>query len=497
MPSSSTALVLALLPFVLAQSSSAPAGSVTASVTQAIPASTVSLSIDPNIPQTPLTTVPSFTIPNLSALTSGAPTDATVALDTTYTGGSSPTRISGAPALPAVTAISPANYPSLDVLPPTDSAQVKEWLSKIDFSKVPNYSQTDGTCGGTPGAITDGRCWWTCGGCTRSTDITACPDKNTWGLSYDDGPSPYTPLLLDYLDAQSLTTTFFLVGSRVISRPQMVQSEYMAGHQLSVHTWSHPYLTKLTNEQIVAELGWTKKVIKDVTGVTPNTFRPPYGDIDDRVRAIAAQMGLTPIIWTSIVANGTRTNFDTTDWNIPGGTANGQSSLSRFNQILNTYVPQLDSGFIVLEHDLYQQSVDLAVGYILPQALKDAKYKLKSIISCMNQPLSEAYIETSSNNTATRIMSGSGGSTFFQPAVGTQTFSSASASSAGSGAASSGSAGSSAAGGSSSGSANAGNAAAASSSRAAGERVAGMGFKGVWGAMAAVLAIGAGMTLLA
>lgn len=91
----------------------------------------------------------------------------------------------------------------------------------------------------------------------------------------------------------------------------MVQAEYMAGHQLSVHTWAHPYLTKLTNEQIVAELGWTKKVIKDVTGVTPNTFRPPYGDIDDRVRAIAAQMGLTPIIWTSIVVNGSRTNFDT------------------------------------------------------------------------------------------------------------------------------------------------------------------------------------------
>jgi peptidoglycan/xylan/chitin deacetylase (PgdA/CDA1 family) len=145
----------------------------------------------------------------------------------------------------------------------------------------------------------------------RETDITECPDKMTWGLSYDDGPSPYTPLLLDYLDEKNITSTFFLVGSRVISRPQMVQSEYMAGHQLSVHTWSHPYLTKLTNEQIVAELGWTKKVIHDVTGVTPNTFRPPYGDIDDRVRAIAAQMGLTPIIWSAITANGTTTNFDT------------------------------------------------------------------------------------------------------------------------------------------------------------------------------------------
>lgn len=91
----------------------------------------------------------------------------------------------------------------------------------------------------------------------------------------------------------------------------MVQAEYISGHQLSVHTWSHPYLTKLTNEEIVAELGWTKQVIKDVVGVTPNTFRPPYGDIDDRVRAIAAQMGLTPIIWSAVSANGTVTNFDT------------------------------------------------------------------------------------------------------------------------------------------------------------------------------------------
>ena len=38
-------------------------------------------------------------------------------------------------------------------------------------------------------------------------------------------------------------------------------------------------LTSLTNEQIVAELGWTRKAIKTVLGVTPTTMRPPYGDI--------------------------------------------------------------------------------------------------------------------------------------------------------------------------------------------------------------------------
>lgn len=221
----------------------------------------------------------------------------------------------------------------------------------------------------------------------RETDITECPDKLTWGLSYDDGPSPYTPVLLDYLNEQNLKTTFFVVGSRVLSRPEMLQSEHVAGHQISVHTWSHPSLTTLTNEEIVAELGWTMKVIKDTIGVTPNTFRPPYGDIDDRVRAIAAQMGLTPIIWTSYTAGPNNvTNFDTTDWNIPGGRATGESALEKFEQILNDYVPKLDTGFIVLQHDLYQQCVDLAVGYVMPMAISAQKYQLKSIIDCLGKP---------------------------------------------------------------------------------------------------------------
>lgn len=91
----------------------------------------------------------------------------------------------------------------------------------------------------------------------------------------------------------------------------MLLSEYMSGHQISIHTWSHAPLTTLSNEEIVAELGWTAKVIRDVIGVTPNTFRPPYGDIDDRVRYIAAQMGQTPIMWTGVQANGTTQYFDT------------------------------------------------------------------------------------------------------------------------------------------------------------------------------------------
>ena len=57
-----------------------------------------------------------------------------------------------------------------------------------------------------------------------------------------------------------------------------------------------------------------------------------------------------------------------------------------FEEILNVYVPKLDTGFIVLEHDLYQQTVDLAIGYVLPMAISSGKFKLMSIINCMGVP---------------------------------------------------------------------------------------------------------------
>jgi hypothetical protein len=37
----------------------------------------------------------------------------------------------------------------------------------------------------------------------------------------------------------------------------------------------------MTNEQIVAELGWTRKAVQAVLGVTPTSMRPPFGDIGE------------------------------------------------------------------------------------------------------------------------------------------------------------------------------------------------------------------------
>lgn len=129
----------------------------------------------------------------------------------------------------SVAALNPANYPTLDKTPPIDSPQVKEWLSQIDLSGVPSIAANgvNGCSNSTNSAAVanasaSGNCWWTCGGCTRATDISYCPEKDVWGLSYDDGPSPYTPRILNLLNQQNVQGTFFIVGSRAISRPEMV-----------------------------------------------------------------------------------------------------------------------------------------------------------------------------------------------------------------------------------------------------------------------------------
>ncbi|OCH96694.1 glycoside hydrolase/deacetylase [Obba rivulosa] len=336
-------------------------------------------------------------------------TQSTVSLLTTPTAGATPSAFPSAPPLPDISTLAPANYPTLDKTPPTDSPEVQQWIQDVANTgiQIPDIQPTVlGGCPANPVAAADSnntRCWWTCGGCTAPGDVTTCPDKLTWGLTYDDGPAPYTPNLLQYLDANDLKATIFTVGSRAISYPNTLRDEYISGHQIAVHTWSHPYMTTLTNDEIIAELGWSKKIIKDVLGVTPNFWRPPYGDVDNRVRAIATAMGLQTSMWTRISPTAT---FDTGDYNVAGGLVSPYQVLNNWESIMGN-ASTISTGFIVLEHDLFAQSVDLATGYILPQALvHNPPFNIMPIVSCLNKPMADAYIETNDNTTNPPIASG-------------------------------------------------------------------------------------------
>ncbi|KAM0786366.1 hypothetical protein ACM66B_001836 [Microbotryomycetes sp. NB124-2] len=331
-------------------------------------------------------------------------TASAAAADQTARPGDVNPHVEGAPPLPDWQQLDLSEFPELDRVPPTNSPKVQEWIRQVGdrFPDIPltglnGCSNTTFNAQALKDAGPDANCWWTCGGCTRDTDVTVCPaDKHAFGLSYDDGPSDDTPRLLSYLDEQDLKSTFFVVGSRVLSRPEILQNTYMAGHSIAVHTWSHMSLTTLTNEQIIAELGWSKEVIKSVIGVTPTTMRPPYGDIDDRVRAICEAMDLVPIIWTSVGD----VNFDTDDWRM-SDTVNPYTQeqiLENFDNFLNLS-RSLSTGFIVLAHDLYTRSVDFAIQTMLPRAMAyEPKLDLMPINTCQGQDNAAIYVETRANS---------------------------------------------------------------------------------------------------
>lgn len=56
-------------------------------------------------------------------------------------------------------------------------------------------------------------------------------------------------------------------------------------------------MTSMTNEEAFAELYFSKKAIFDILGVTVRCWRPPYGDVDDRIRFIAQALDMRTVVW--------------------------------------------------------------------------------------------------------------------------------------------------------------------------------------------------------
>src|SRR5258706_6199278 len=152
--------------------------------------------------------------------------------------------------------------------------------------------------------------------CRGKDEIWDAPDGMI-GLSVDDGPvgdPDASPRLYDFLKEQKQKISHFMIGANIRDNTQVFLRAFQElEDDIGVHTWTHPYMTTLTNEQVVAEIGWTLQIIHDSTGGrVPRYWRPPYGDADNRVRAIASEVfGVTSVIWNrdtedfTLATNGT------------------------------------------------------------------------------------------------------------------------------------------------------------------------------------------------
>ncbi|KZV72117.1 carbohydrate esterase family 4 protein [Peniophora sp. CONT] len=186
-------------------------------------------------------------------------------------------------------------------------------------------------------------------GCRLPESIWDAPN-NTIGISFDDGPlAGSSDTLYSFLKNNSIPATHFFIGINILQNAKEFTTAYetLQG-DIAVHTWTHPYMTTQSNELVLAELGWTAQLIYNSTGGRiPRFWRPPYGDTDARVSAIAREVfGMTTIQW----------NHDTADWTLTTG--DGYTTPAKIHSQFQSWLTGARSpGLIVLEHELSQQSV--------------------------------------------------------------------------------------------------------------------------------------------
>ena len=180
-------------------------------------------------------------------------------------------------------------------------------------------------------------------------------------LTYDDGPAESTSKLLDVLEKYGAKATFFVVGEQADYYRETLKREADLGMEIGSHTWDHPWLNQLSEEEIREEMDKNDKLVSEITGLPAmKLMRPTGGGISENMlNTIDKPM----IQW----------DVDTLDWDHKDP-----------DQTYQRLIDLVQDGSIVLMHDLFSPSADAADRYI--SALIDMGYKCVTV-----SELAEAY----------------------------------------------------------------------------------------------------------
>ena len=160
-------------------------------------------------------------------------------------------------------------------------------------------------------------------------------------LTFDDGPRrSTTTALLDGLAERGVKATFFLIGGQLENNEDVVRRMDEEGHQVGIHTFDHVRLTGLSKVDFDAQVETTRALLKSTLGHNDFLLRPPYGMLDESVKAWA---GCPIILWS----------IDPEDWND-----------KNVDRIVEHVVSRASDGDIILLHDIYPTSVEAALRIV-------------------------------------------------------------------------------------------------------------------------------------
>ncbi len=132
--------------------------------------------------------------------------------------------------------------------------------------------------------------------------------KREVALSFDDGPSSFTPKILRILNRTHTPATFFVIGRQAKLFPRYVREETLQGSEVGDHTETHPFMSQLSPAAQRAQIVDAADAIHTAGAPFPSLWRPPYGAFNQVTLAILRSRQMLMALWT----------VDTSDYARPG-----------------------------------------------------------------------------------------------------------------------------------------------------------------------------------
>ncbi|KIL39067.1 polysaccharide deacetylase [Gordoniibacillus kamchatkensis] len=182
-------------------------------------------------------------------------------------------------------------------------------------------------------------------------------------LTFDNGyENGYTDEVLDVLKEKQVKAAFFVTGHYVRSQPELARRMVNEGHLIGNHSWSHPNMTRISNEKIKLELNRLKEEVASLTNQKEMRFmRPPAGIFSDRLLEVSKEEGYTCVLWSVAYK----------DWDL-----NDQKG---WNYAYKSVIGQLHPGAVIMLHTVSKDNAE-ALGKIIDDARQQG-YEFKSLES--------------------------------------------------------------------------------------------------------------------
>ena len=187
----------------------------------------------------------------------------------------------------------------------------------------------------------------------QQSEVT--PSGKVIYLTFDDGPSKYTPELLAILKKYNVKATFFVAKT---GYSHLIGDIVDQGHAIGAHTYTHDYSQIYSSDEAYFEdFNKILNLIKKESGVSTKLLRFPGGSSNTVSRICEGIMGR---IANELVDRGYR-YFD---WNVDSNDAGGAKTADKvYENVINGVQNRRVS--IVLQHDTKGYSVEAVEKIII------------------------------------------------------------------------------------------------------------------------------------